>query len=92
MGGGRGNPIPIFTFTSAIVGIGTTIANAKSNVPKDNFFILLPPIIVQGIATSFGSIDAELAASIEPLQAALYLVEIASEMISTLLFLALPAG
>jgi len=29
-------------FTSAIVGIGTVIANAKSSVPKNNFFILLP--------------------------------------------------
>jgi hypothetical protein len=27
----------------AIVGIGTTIANAKRIVPKSNFFILLPP-------------------------------------------------
>jgi hypothetical protein len=42
MGGGR--PILTFTSTLAIVGIGTTITNAKSNVPKNNFFILLPPI------------------------------------------------
>jgi hypothetical protein len=45
MGGGR----PILTFTPplpiapAIAGIETTIANAKRNVPKINFFILLPP-------------------------------------------------
>jgi hypothetical protein len=40
-GGGRGNPI--LTFTSAIVGIGITIDNAKSIDPKSIFFILLPP-------------------------------------------------
>jgi hypothetical protein len=44
MGGGREIPIPIFT--PAIVGIGTTIANAKSIVPKSNFFILLPPLSI----------------------------------------------
>jgi len=38
--GGRG--IPILMFTSAIVGIGTAITNAKSIVPKSNFFILFP--------------------------------------------------
>jgi hypothetical protein len=42
MGGGRG--ILMCIFTSAIVGIGTTITNAKSIVPKSNFFILLPPL------------------------------------------------
>jgi len=42
MGGGRA--IPIFIFTAAIVGIGTPMINVKSNVPKINFFILLPPI------------------------------------------------
>jgi hypothetical protein len=42
MGGGREIPIPIFT--SAIVGIGTTITNAKSIVPKRKFFISLPPL------------------------------------------------
>jgi hypothetical protein len=42
MGGGREIPKPIFT--SAIVGIGTTTANAKSNVAKNNFFISLPPL------------------------------------------------
>jgi hypothetical protein len=41
MGGGRGKPMLIFT--SAIVGRGTTIANAKRIVPKSSFFILLPP-------------------------------------------------
>jgi hypothetical protein len=40
MGGGR--EIPILTSTLAIVGIGTTIANAKRIIPKRNFFILLP--------------------------------------------------
>jgi hypothetical protein len=44
MGGGREIPIPIFT--PAIVGIGTTITNAKSNVSKNNFFILLPPLSI----------------------------------------------
>jgi len=41
MGGGR--EIPILISTPAIVGIGTTIDNAKRIVPKSNFFILLPP-------------------------------------------------
>jgi hypothetical protein len=41
MGGGRG--IPMLISIPAIVGIGTTIANAKRIVPKSNFFILLPP-------------------------------------------------
>jgi hypothetical protein len=45
MGGGRGIPIPILTSTPAFVGTGKTIANAKSIVPKSNFFILLPPSI-----------------------------------------------
>jgi hypothetical protein len=42
MGGGRG--IPMLTFTPAIAGIGTTIANAKKIVHNSNFFILLPPL------------------------------------------------
>jgi len=33
----------MFIFTCAIVWMGTTITNAKSIVPKSNFFILLPP-------------------------------------------------
>jgi hypothetical protein len=41
MGGGK--PILIFTSTLAIVGIGTTIMNAKSIVAKSNFFISLHP-------------------------------------------------
>jgi hypothetical protein len=41
MGGGRGKLMCIST--AAIVGIGTTISNAKKNVPRSNFFILLPP-------------------------------------------------
>jgi hypothetical protein len=41
MGGGR--EIPILTFTPAIAGTGTTIANAKRIVPQRSFFILLPP-------------------------------------------------
>jgi hypothetical protein len=49
MGGGRatatgGGAIPMFTCTPAIVGIGTTITNAKSTVPKTNFLIWLPPM------------------------------------------------
>jgi hypothetical protein len=39
-----GRPMPTFISTLAIAGIGTAITNAKSNVPKNNFFILLPPI------------------------------------------------
>jgi hypothetical protein len=31
---------------AAIVGIGTTIANAKRIAPQNNFFILLPPIFI----------------------------------------------
>ena len=42
MGGGSGMPICIST--CAIAGMGITIANARNNVPKNNFFILLPPI------------------------------------------------
>jgi 4-diphosphocytidyl-2C-methyl-D-erythritol kinase len=41
MGGGRA--MLTLMFTAAIVGIGTTLTNAKSIVPKSNFFILLPP-------------------------------------------------
>jgi hypothetical protein len=44
MGGGRGNAILIST--PAIVGIGTTITNTKSIVPKANLFILLSPDLV----------------------------------------------
>jgi hypothetical protein len=40
---GGGSAILTFTFTPAIVGIGTTITDAKSNIPKIKFFILLPP-------------------------------------------------
>ncbi len=40
---GGGNPIPMPILTSAIVGTGTTIVNAKSIAPKSNFFILLSP-------------------------------------------------
>jgi hypothetical protein len=45
MGGGR--EILTLISTAAIVGMGTTIANAKSIVPKSNFFILLPPLVAQ---------------------------------------------
>jgi hypothetical protein len=45
MGGGRGKLMCIST--AAIVGIGTTITNAKSIVPKSNFFILLSPILIK---------------------------------------------
>ena len=41
MGGGK--EILMLIPTCAIVGIGTTMTNAKSIVPKSNFFILLPP-------------------------------------------------
>jgi hypothetical protein len=45
MGGGR--EIPILISTSAIVGMGTTIANAERIVPKSNFFMLLPPYLAR---------------------------------------------
>jgi hypothetical protein len=44
-GGGRGNPMCIST--AAIAGIGMTITNAKSIVPKSSFLILLPPILIK---------------------------------------------
>ena len=44
MGGGRG--IPTLIFTCAIVGKGTAIANTKRIVPKNNFFIFLPPLFI----------------------------------------------
>jgi hypothetical protein len=44
MGGGKGKLKLILT--PAIVGIGTTSTNAKSIVPKSNFFILLPPLSI----------------------------------------------
>jgi hypothetical protein len=44
MGGGRG--ILMCISTAAIVGVGTTIINANSIVPKSNFFILLPPVLI----------------------------------------------
>jgi hypothetical protein len=42
---GKGREMPILTSTPAIVGIGNTRTKAKSIVPKNNFFILLPPPI-----------------------------------------------
>jgi hypothetical protein len=44
MAGGRG--ILMCISTAAVVGIGMTITNAKSIVPKRNFFILLPPNLI----------------------------------------------
>ncbi len=41
MGGGK--PILTLTLTCAMAGTETTIINAKSIVPKSNFFISLPP-------------------------------------------------
>jgi hypothetical protein len=41
MGGGRG--ILTFISTLAIVEVGAVITNAKSIVPKSNFFIFSPP-------------------------------------------------
>jgi hypothetical protein len=41
MGGGK--PTLKFMLTCAIIGTGTTITNAKKNVPKSSLFILLPP-------------------------------------------------
>jgi hypothetical protein len=45
MGGGRGKLMRIST--CAIVGIGTIIINAKSIVPKNNFFMTPPPILIK---------------------------------------------
>jgi hypothetical protein len=39
-----GKEMPTFTLTLAIVGAGNTNTNAKNNVPKSNFFILLSPL------------------------------------------------
>jgi len=44
MGGGR--EIPILISIDATVGRGTAITNAKSIVPKSNFFILLPLFLI----------------------------------------------
>jgi hypothetical protein len=41
-----GSEIPTLISTAAIVGIGTTIANAKRIVPNRNFFMLLPPLAI----------------------------------------------
>ena len=46
MGGGGGRGIPMCISIAAIVGTGTTITDAKSIVPKSNFFILLPPLSI----------------------------------------------
>jgi hypothetical protein len=43
---GGGSEIPILTSTPAIVGIGTTNANAARIVPNSNFFMLLPPLAI----------------------------------------------
>jgi hypothetical protein len=51
MGGGRGKLMRIST--RAIVGIGTTITNAKNIVSKSNFFILLTPSPPFGIFVKF---------------------------------------
>jgi hypothetical protein len=45
MSGGR--EIPMLISTPAIVEIGATITNAKSIVPKINFFISLPPFLIE---------------------------------------------
>jgi hypothetical protein len=39
MGGGKGMLTPTSTLPIAIVGLGTAITNAKSAIPKSNFFI-----------------------------------------------------
>jgi len=43
MGGGREIPTLMFTPALAVDGMETAITNAKNNIPKNNFFILLPP-------------------------------------------------
>jgi hypothetical protein len=44
-GGGGGRGIPIWISTAAIVAMGKALTNAKSTVPKSNFFMLLPPFL-----------------------------------------------
>jgi hypothetical protein len=44
MGGGR--EILTLISTAAIAGIGTTIIKVRNIVPKKNFFILLPPVLI----------------------------------------------
>jgi hypothetical protein len=41
--------------TAAIVGIGMIITNAKSVVPKSNFFILLPPLCIGDVTPVRGA-------------------------------------
>jgi len=43
MAGGSGKETPMFIFTLAIVGTGTTIADAKKIATQKNFFTLVPP-------------------------------------------------
>jgi hypothetical protein len=43
---GGGSEIPMLISTAAIVGIGTTNANATRIVPNSNFFMLLPPLAI----------------------------------------------
>jgi hypothetical protein len=51
MGGGKA--ILTLTSTPAIVGTGTTTTDAKSTVPKNNFFIMLPPSPHHGTGSHF---------------------------------------
>jgi hypothetical protein len=52
MGGGK--EMLTLISTAAVVGKGMTIANAKSIVPKSNFFILLSPYCSNSALISFG--------------------------------------
>jgi hypothetical protein len=51
MGGGRENLIS--TFTPAIVIMGNTSANTINIDPKNNFFILLHPILIINLSALF---------------------------------------
>ncbi|MEJ2033854.1 MAG: hypothetical protein P8Y63_12645 [Deltaproteobacteria bacterium] len=43
MAGGSGREMPMLIFIPAIVGTGTTIADAKNIIARNNFFTFLPP-------------------------------------------------
>ena len=47
---GGGKPMLTLTSTPAIAGIGTAITDAKSNVNKINFLILMPPLHITALS------------------------------------------
>jgi hypothetical protein len=50
IGGGRGMLTPTSTLPIAIAGPGIAITNAKSAIPKSNFFISLSPIYISFVS------------------------------------------